>query len=76
MIPNGVWTPVVSSNVREWFWDRQAEVFGVQFKTGRPYFYAGVNAAMVLDFMAAPSKGVWVSQTFVKPGRAFTRSFA
>lgn len=55
MIPTREWTAVVSSNVREWYWDRDAEV---------------------LDFIAAPSKGVWVSRVLVKTEWAFTRSHA
>ncbi len=69
----GEWAAFASSNVQRARYDPEAQTLWVGF--GKPgsggpsvYGYEGVPQSMAEALLAAPSKGVFVSRTFVKTG--------
>lgn len=67
------WTPVTSSNVSSIaFYESPTQVsaneLGVRFKNGTTYYYYGLTRALFIQFLNAPSKGVFLDRRIKKTG--------
>ena len=67
-------TSVTSSSIESIGYDRDASVLEVQFKgSGEVYQYPGTRPEEYAALMAAPSKGGYLHQYFVRTAREYNK---